>query len=78
MVLAIGDTPSAIPTAFGTLGLLLTPSTFLSVATMPGDGSFDLVLPLPAGLAGTTLGAQGLRLAPTLAGALTRTAWFTL
>ena len=78
VVLAIGDTPSAIPTAFGTLGLLLTPSTFLSVATMPGDGSFDLVLPLPAGLAGTTLGAQGLRLAPTLAGALTRTAWFTL
>jgi dienelactone hydrolase len=76
--LAIGDTPATLPTSFGTLGILLTPSTWLSAAPMPSDGSRDVLLPIPAALAGATLGAQGLRLAPDATGALTRTAWFTL
>ena len=67
---AVSALPAAVPTPFGQLGLQLT-GAWLTVLPMEPDGTVDLAPPPVPGLAGLSVVAQGLRLAPDGTGALT-------
>ena len=72
-VLAISTLPATLPTAFGLVGVDLG-GALVVTTPMAGNGSVDVALPHGPSVIGLAVLVQGLRLAPSGAGAVTRVA----